>query len=98
MAIERLSDPPRAVPLRTGGETLYEIQLNAAPSPQWRAAFLHPPPPRLVNVRYSREVGWVGVGGNSIHFRTTPDQLDAWLYRIDGWITYANSAVAKGGS
>jgi hypothetical protein len=27
-------------------------------------------------------------GGNS-----TPKQLDAWLYRIDGWIAYANSVV-----
>jgi hypothetical protein len=39
------------------------------------------------------EVGRVGVVGNSTYFRTIPGQLDAWFYRVDGWIAYANSVV-----
>jgi hypothetical protein len=27
-----------------GQDTLYEVELWSAPSPQWRAAFLRPPP------------------------------------------------------
>ena len=90
--IARLLDPPRAVPLLQGAETLYEVGLSGAPSSAWRVAFLRPPT-RLVTARYSPEVGRVGLGGNAVHFRTTPDKLDAWLYRIDQWIAYANSVV-----
>jgi hypothetical protein len=94
MPIERLPDQPRTVPLLQGTETLYEIELSAVPSPEWRAAFLRPPP-SLVNSRYTPKVGHVGLVGTAVHFRTTPDRLDAWLYRIDWWIEYANSVVKE---
>jgi hypothetical protein len=92
--ITRLPQAPRAVPLLNGGDTLYEVEINAVPWAKWRAAFLRPPP-RLVDPRYTPESGRVGISGNAIHFRTTPDQLEAWLYRIDGWIEYANSATGS---
>jgi hypothetical protein len=41
--IERLPDLARAVPLLQGAETLYEVDLSAVPSWEWRAAFLRPP-------------------------------------------------------
>src|SRR4029453_11325247 len=43
MAIHRLRRVPHAVTLTQGAQTLYEITLSAAPSPEWRAAFLRPP-------------------------------------------------------
>jgi hypothetical protein len=90
MAITRVPGVPRAVPVGRNAETLYEITLTATPPIKWRAAFLRPPS-RLAGPRYTPEMGRVGCGGGAIHFRTTPDQLEAWLYRIDGWIAYANS-------
>jgi hypothetical protein len=61
-------------------------------SPAWRAAFLRPPT-RLTGAGYTPDFGRVGLGGNAVHFRTTPNMLDAWLRRIDQWIAYANSGV-----
>jgi hypothetical protein len=85
---------PREVPLLPGGQTLHEVELGAVPSTEWRAAFLRPAR-RLVSMRFTPDLGRVGVAGSEIHFRTAPDQLDAWLYRIDGWIDYVNSVVAE---
>jgi hypothetical protein len=92
--IQRLSEPPRAVPLLQGAETLYEVKLNANPSPAWRAFFLRPPG-RLTAHGYTPTRGRVGLGGGTVHFRTTPDMLDAWLRRIDLWIACANSVVEE---
>jgi hypothetical protein len=94
MPIERLPDPPRSMPLLDKAETLYEVELNAAPSPGWRAAFLRPPS-RLTISHWTPEFGRVGLAGRAVHFQTTPDRLEAWLYRIDGWIAHANSVVEK---
>ena len=94
ISIARLPNPPRAVPLLQGGETLYEVDLSARPSAAWRAAFLRPPA-RLTSPRWTPELGRVGLTAVTIHFRTTPDKLDAWLHRIDGWIAYANSVVEE---
>jgi hypothetical protein len=44
MAIDRLPGLPRVVMSEVDGtDALYEIALTAAPSPAWRAVFLHPP-------------------------------------------------------
>jgi hypothetical protein len=91
--IQRLPDPPRAVPLPLG-TTLYEVALSARPSLAWRAAFLRPPP-KLLTREYTPELGRVGLAWESIHFRTTPTQLEGWLRRIDLWIAYANSVVKE---
>ena len=77
-----------------GRDTLYEVELWAAPSPPWRAAFLRPPPasspltarPRLAASRFT---------GRHVHFRAAPRHLTTWLRRIDRWIGYANSVVAE---
>jgi hypothetical protein len=58
------------------------MDLDAVPSAAWRAAFLGPPP-RLITTIYTPELGRVGLDGNAIHFRTKPDRLESWLYRID---------------
>ena len=45
MPLERLPDPPRVVvPHIEGRDTLYEFDVSAAPSREWRAASLRPPP------------------------------------------------------
>lgn len=92
MPIERRPGPPREIPLLQQGETLYEVDLTAEPSPAWRAAFLRPST-RLTGTHWTPELGRVGLSGGSVHFRTTPDRLQAWLHRIDGWIDFANSVV-----
>ena len=95
MPITRLPSEPYRRPLTQEAATqLYEIELNAVPSPAWRAAFLRPPRPLMAS-HSPPELGLVGLNGATVHFRTTPDRLDAWLYRIDGWIAYANSVVAE---
>jgi hypothetical protein len=71
MAIRRLPGPLRAVPLQTGDHTLYEVELSAAPSSPWRAAFLRPPA-RLTSARYTAELGRIGFDGATVLFRTTP--------------------------
>jgi len=53
--IERLPDPPPAVPLLQGAETLYEVELSATPSREWRAAFLRPPL-SLLTIQYTPEL------------------------------------------
>jgi hypothetical protein len=94
MAIRRRPPPPSAVPLTTGAQTLYEVELSAAPSPAWRAAFLRPPA-TLTTARYTPEFGGLGLDGARVTFRTTPPRLHAWLRRIDTWAEYANSVVEE---
>jgi hypothetical protein len=94
MPIQRLPDPPRAVPLLTGHQALYEVDLSAEPSPAWRAAFLRPPA-RLITATGTPDLGRVGLVGGSVHFRTTPARLHSWLRWIDRWIIYANSVVEE---
>jgi hypothetical protein len=77
-----------------GRDTLYEVDLWAAPSPQWRAAFLRPPPP-LISADRTPEIGRVAIHGATVHFRAAPRHLDGWLRRIDRWIAYANSIVEE---
>jgi hypothetical protein len=94
MAIRRVRRPPRAIPLTTGSQTLYEVRLNAAPSLVWRAAFFRPRD-ALKTTRFTPELGRLGVDGLRLTFRTTPPQLHQWLRRIDQWIEYANSVVEE---
>jgi hypothetical protein len=94
MAIHRLSQAPHPVTLATKTRTLYQIELSAAPSRVWRAAFLRPPQ-RLRTTRFTPELGRLGLDGTRVTFRTTPLQLHRWLRRIDRWIAYANSVVAE---
>ena len=92
MAIQRLQRPPQSVTLADGALTLYEVELSAAPSRAWRAAFLRPPA-ALTDDPTTPELGRLGLDGPRITFRTIPARLHAWLRRIDRWIAYANSVV-----
>lgn len=92
MRIWRLRRPPHPVSLTERSQTLYEVDLSAAPSPAWCAAFLRPPA-RLTSARYTPELGRLGLAGARVTFRTTPPWLHAWLRRIDTWVEYANSVV-----
>jgi hypothetical protein len=69
--IERLREPPRAVPLLQGQQTLYEVDLSAEPSSARRAAFLRPPV-ELLTSEYTPELGRVGSADISVHFRLIP--------------------------
>jgi hypothetical protein len=60
----------------------------------WRAAFLRPPPALITSDR-TPEVGRVALHGTTVHFRTAPQNLGAWLRRIDHWIADANSVVEE---
>jgi hypothetical protein len=53
------------------------------------------PPSRLISAGPTPERGRLGLSATRVHFRTTPERLEAWLYRIDGWIDYANSVVEE---
>ena len=45
MAIHRVPGPPRVILSNIeGAESLFEVLLTAIPSPEWRAAFVRPPP------------------------------------------------------
>jgi hypothetical protein len=93
MAIRRRHGPPRVVLSGIEGcDSLYEVQLTAAPSPAWRAAFVRLPG-RLTRERYTPDVGRVVVRSGRVVFRTAPVELDGWLRRIDRWIAYANAIV-----
>jgi hypothetical protein len=95
MPHSRRPGPPRVVVDGIEGrDALYEFELWAAPSPQWRAAFLRPPP-ALMSADRTPEVGRVALHGTTVHFRTAPRNLGAWLRRIDRWIAYANSIVEE---
>ena len=91
--IRRLRQPPHAITLVRQTQTVYEVELSAAPSPEWRAAFLRPPP-GLTTTTYTPELG-LGLDGARVAFRTTPSRLHGWLRRIDRWIEYANSMVEE---
>ena len=88
----RLRRPPHAITLARQ-QTVYEVELSAAPSPKWRAAFLRPPP-GLTTSTYTPGLD-LGLDGALVTFRTTPLRLHGWLRRIDRWIEYANSAVKE---
>jgi hypothetical protein len=77
-----------------GRDTLYEVDLTAPPSREWRAAFLRPPP-ALISAKRTTEVGRVALHRATLHFRTAPRHLGGWLRRIDKWIAYANSVVEE---
>ena len=90
----RPASPYVIVPMIEGKDALYEVDLTAAPSPEWRAAFRRPPA-RLTSARYTADVGRVTIREAAIHFRSAPERLHLWLRRIDRWIAYANSVVAE---
>ena len=70
--LERVPDLPRVVVARIEGQgTLYEVDLTAAPSREWRAAFLRPPP-ALITADRTPEVGRVAIHGTTVRFRTAP--------------------------
>jgi hypothetical protein len=95
MPHQRSSGRPRlVVDGIEGRDTLYEIELWAAPSPQWRAAFLRPRP-ALGTPNRTPDAGRVVVRGTTVQFRAAPRDLGGWLSRIDRWIDYANSVVAE---
>ena len=93
VAIQRLRRPPQPVAFTEGALTLYEVELNAAPSRAWRAAFLHPP--AALTAKHTPELGRFEIHGPRVTFRTIPARLHAWLRRIDRWIAYANSVVEE---
>ena len=90
----RVQGAPHTVMSVQGDLTVYEATLTAAPSPEWRAAFLRPPT-NLITAQYTPELGRLGLYGDRVIFRTTPAQIPGWLRRIDQWITYANSVVEE---
>ena len=94
MAIRRIRRPPHQIALTAKTQALYEVALSAVPSRAWRAAFLRPPP-ALTPVRYTPELGRLGLEGARVSFRTSPPHLHRWLRRIDRWIEYANSVVEE---
>jgi len=94
VSLERQSGPPRVVVDDINGrETLYEIDLTAAPSSTWRLAFFQPPS-HLTGLRSRPYVRRLYIHGVTVYFRTAPRYLARWLCRIDRWIVYANSVVA----
>jgi hypothetical protein len=94
MAIKRRLGPAQLVAMVTPHAALYECTLTTVASPAWRAAFLRPPP-RLMTMQYTPDLGRVGLTSGTIHFRTIPARARFWLKRIDRWIEYANSVVEE---
>ena len=94
MVIRRVPGPPHTVTRARRGQTFYWVELSAAPSLAWRAAFLRPPPV-LRTAMYTPDVGRLGVPGARLIFKTSPPRLRHWLRRIDRWIAYANSVVEE---
>jgi hypothetical protein len=93
MPHERRPGSPRIVVERIEGrDALFEVELWVAPSPQWRAAFLRPPPALITTDRTPKLAASQSTGA-TLHFRTAPRHVGAWLRRIDRWIAYANSVV-----
>ena len=54
-----------------GQDTLSEFDLTAAPSREWRAAFLRPPP-AMTTADHTPENGRGAVHGSTVHFRVAP--------------------------
>jgi hypothetical protein len=73
-----------------GRDALYEVDLTAAPSREWHAAFLRPPP-ELSTADHTPALGRVAIHGTTVRFRSAPRHLGGWLGRTDRWIDYANS-------
>ena len=95
MPHQRRPGPPRVVVDGIEGrDTLYEVELWATPSRQWRAAFLRPPP-NLTRNRSTPDVARLYLHGTLLYFRTAPRHLGAWLRWIDRWVAYANSIVEE---
>jgi hypothetical protein len=95
MPHERQPGLPRIVVERIEGtDTLYEFDLCAAPSREWRAAFLRPPP-ALTTSDQTPDSGRVFIQGTAVQFRAAPRDRGDWLRRIDRWIAYANSIVEE---
>jgi hypothetical protein len=95
MPHQRRPGPPRIVVEGIEGrDTLSEVDLWAAPSPEWRAAFLRPPP-ALTTGLHTPDSGRVAIHGATVHFRAAPRDRGDWLRRIDRWIAYANSIVEE---
>ena len=92
VAIQRLRRPPHPVTFTRGALTLYEVELSAAPSAAWRAAFLHPPA-TLMTRQHTPTLARLELDGPRVTFRTIPVRLHGWVRRIDAWIGYANSMV-----
>jgi hypothetical protein len=93
MPLERQPGLPRVVVAGIEGrDTLYEVDLSAAPSREWRAAFLRPPP-TLTTAFHTPDSGRVAVHGATLHSRAAPRDRGDWLRRIDRWVAYANSVV-----
>jgi hypothetical protein len=96
MPLARRSTGSRVVmPLLEGRDTLYEVELTAAPSEAWRVAFLRPPS-YLTGTQATPEVGHVSVHGLTVQFRTDPRRLHSWLGRIDEWIAFCVADEALG--
>jgi hypothetical protein len=95
MPHQRRPGPPRIIVEGIEGQdTLYEVELWAAPSREWRATFLRPPP-SLTKSRSTSDVARLYLHDATVSFRTAPQHLQTWLRRIDRWIAYANSIVAE---
>ena len=75
-----------------GRDTVYEVELTATPSPEWRAAF-YLPPAKLTGNTATPYVRRFYVHGSTVYFRSAPRYLSGWLRRIDRWIAYANSVA-----
>ena len=50
-----------------GTDVLYEVALTTAPSPEWRAAFVRPPP-RLTTAWFNPDIDRVVLRGATVHF------------------------------
>jgi hypothetical protein len=95
MPHERQPGLPRVVVERIEDTaTLYEFDLSAAPSREWRAAFLRPPL-ALTTSDHTPDSGRVSIQGATVQFRAAPQDRGDWLRRIDCWIAYANSIVEE---
>ena len=92
MPHQRRPGPPRVV--IDGPDPLDEVELWRAPSPQWRAAFLRPPP-ALITADRTPEVGRVVTDGTTVHFGPAAPHLEGWLRRIDRWVAHANPVVEE---
>ena len=86
--------PARPTTQYSGADQVFEVQLSATPTFRWRIAFRRPPP-QLVDSGFTLSLDCVEVHGAAVQFRTSRDELHAWLRRIDTWIAYANSVVEE---
>jgi len=72
MPLERQPGLPRVVVAGIEGrDTLYEVDLSAAPSREWRAVFLRPPP-ALTTADHTPTLAAFTIHGRTVHFRAAP--------------------------